>query len=387
MPTSVAVLGLGRMGTAIARRLAEQGWTVSGWSRSGGGRPQTVTQGADFVVLALFDGPACEQVLEQCRDGLFPGTTVVNTSTVAPQEAAALEKTVTATGAGYVHAPVMGSVPAAMSGRLRVLAGGSEADLTAARELLTTLGEVLPAGDAAAAAALKLVANGALGSAVMGIRDGRRNAMELGVGLGATLDVLERGPLGSIAQAKRPLLQPDPAKQPAKAEFTVAALAKDLALLAKGSPAAGELSRQVTFALTSGAVAGDADIAELTDPSAYQVNDEVLAPLHAYVRGHATGDPAHFREAFLPTAHIEGLRDGEFVSWSLADYCALFAGTPADDEPLRRRRIDQVSVEGSVGTATMTLHHGSTSFTDVFLLVRVDDGWRIANKAYHRADE
>lgn len=34
--------------------------------------------------------------------------------------------------------------------------------------------------------------------------------------------------------------------------------------------------------------------------------DDVLYPLRAYIRGHATGDPAHFREAFLPTAHIEG---------------------------------------------------------------------------------
>lgn len=31
-----------------------------------------------------------------------------------------------------------------------------------------------------------------------------------------------------------------------------------------------------------------------------------------------------------------------------------------------------------------TREHGPDTFTDVFLLVRVDDGWRIANKAYHR---
>lgn len=32
----------------------------------------------------------------------------------------------------------------------------------------------------------------------------------------------------------------------------------------------------------------------------------------------------------------------------------------------------------------MTLQHGADAFTDVFLLVHTDDGWRIANKAYHR---
>ncbi|MER7739833.1 nuclear transport factor 2 family protein [Streptomyces sp. NPDC096538] len=56
--------------------------------------------------------------------------------------------------------------------------------------------------------------------------------------------------------------------------------------------------------------------------------------------------PAHFRDAFLPTAHVE--------------------------------------VYGSVATATMTLRHGADTFTDVFLLVRTGGKRRIANKACHR---
>jgi hypothetical protein len=115
------------------------------------------------------------------------------------------------------------------------------------------------------------------------------------------------------------------------------------------------------------------------------VADEVLEPLHAYMRGHATDDPAHFAAAFLPTAHVEGIRDGAFVSWSLREYCALFSGQPEPDEPARWRRIDAVDVHGTVATASMTLGHGADTFTDVFLLVQVDGRWRIANKAYHRA--
>ncbi|WP_205740706.1 nuclear transport factor 2 family protein [Haloactinopolyspora alba] len=114
------------------------------------------------------------------------------------------------------------------------------------------------------------------------------------------------------------------------------------------------------------------------------VPDAVLAPLVAYAAGHATGDPAHFHEAFLPTAHVEGLRDGRFVSWDLAAYCANFTGSPAADESSRRRRIEHVAVTGTVGTATMTLQHGPHTFTDVFLLVCDDGAWRIANKVYHR---
>ena len=112
---AVAVLGLGRMGTAIAQRLTDQDWTVTGWTRSGGTEPSAVVRQPTVVVLALFDGPACAQVIDRCGAALTPDTVVVNTTTVAPDEATALEKTVHATGAGYVHAPVMGSVPAVRS--------------------------------------------------------------------------------------------------------------------------------------------------------------------------------------------------------------------------------------------------------------------------------
>ncbi len=81
---------------------------------------------------------------------------------------------------------------------------------------------------------------------------------------------------------------------------------------------------------------------------------------------------------------MEGLQEGGFVSWDLDDFRARFSGRPANDEAARHRRIEHVAVTGTVATATMTLHHGAITFTDVFLLVRGDGGWRIANKAYHR---
>jgi 3-hydroxyisobutyrate dehydrogenase-like beta-hydroxyacid dehydrogenase len=384
--SKVAVLGLGRMGGAIAQRLVEQGWVVSGWSRSGRAptglfsvaEPSAAVRDSGVVVLALFDGEACAEVLERCRSALSAGTVVVNTSTVAPAEAAAFEKTVQSTGAAYIHAPVMGSVPAAHDGTLRVLVGSSTADVGAADDLLADIGEVILAGGVVESAALKLVANGALGSALLAVRDARRYAVDLGISPGAALDVLERGALGSIVKGKR-----DRPSQPAS--FTSAALAKDLALLAAETPSAQATARQVADLVASGAVAPDDDVFSLTEPAARsEAPDEVLEPLRAYVRGHATGDPQHFRAAFLPSAHVEGLRDGEFVSWSLDDYCELFTGSPAVDEATRQRTIDQVFVDGSVATAVMTLRHGADTFTDVFLLLHTADGWRIANKAYHR---
>ena len=125
---------------------------------------------------------------------------------------------------------------------------------------------------------------------------------------------------------------------------------------------------------------GPLSLADGVDPES-----AALVPLTAYALGHATGDPAHFRRAFLPTAHVEGIRDGAFVSWGLEQYCGLFSGRPAADEETRSRHLDSLEVVGTVAGATMTLRHGPDVFTDVFVLLQVDGEWRIANKVYDRA--
>src|SRR5258708_21748567 len=68
---AIAVLGLGRMGAAIAARLVSTGWEVTGWTRSGravdsdkmADDPDDAVANADVVILALFDVPDCAQVL------------------------------------------------------------------------------------------------------------------------------------------------------------------------------------------------------------------------------------------------------------------------------------------------------------------------------------
>lgn len=376
---AIAVLGLGRMGAAMAARLASTGWEVTGWTRSGrpvdsiktAEDPADAVATADIVILALFDGPACSHVLDRVRDSLRPGAIVLNTSTIAPAEAAALAARL---GASYVHAPVIGSVPAVAEGALKILTGADEGTLARVRPLLDALGKTRPAGDAATAAALKLVANGSLAGAILALRDSLRQGGALRLPRDQVLDVLELGPLGSLAARKRPFLD----GEPAPAEFTIGALTKDMALLADASQSPLRSAAE----LASSPAGPEADIAlAATVPVADQ---DVLAPLRAYIAGHATGDPAHFREAFLPTAHIEGMRDGTFISWGLDDYCALFDGQPAPDEPARSRRIDAVDVHGTVATATITLHHGADTFTDVFLLVHAASQWRITNKVYDR---
>jgi 3-hydroxyisobutyrate dehydrogenase-like beta-hydroxyacid dehydrogenase len=367
------------MGAAIAARLASLGWEVTGWTRSGRAAdsvkmaetPGQAVADAAVVLLALFDGPACVQVLDRARDSLRPGTIMVNTSTIAPAEAELLARRL---GASYVHAPLLGSLPAVTSGTLGILVGADAETIARVRPLLDGLGEVRPVGDAATAAALKLVANSSLAGAILALRDSLRQGGAIGLPRSQVLDVLQAGQLGTLVARKRSFL----AGEPIPAEFTIGALAKDMALLADASHSPLRSAAE----LADSPAGPEADIAlAATTPA---VGDDVLAPLRAYMRGHATGDPAHFREAFLPTAHIEGMRDGTFVSWCLDDYCALFHGQSAPDEPARSRRIDAVDVHGTIATASMTLRHAADTFTDVFLLIHADGQWRIANKAYHR---
>jgi hypothetical protein len=109
----------------------------------------------------------------------------------------------------------------------------------------------------------------------------------------------------------------------------------------------------------------------------------VHVALERYFRGHATGEAVHMREAFLPTAHIEGIRDGRFTSWTLGEYCALFTGTPAANEAARRRSIDSIDVSGTAASAKATLVHVPITFTDYFVLLKIDGVWKIANKVYY----
>ncbi|MFF4213236.1 nuclear transport factor 2 family protein [Streptomyces sp. NPDC001796] len=380
-PHSIAVLGLGRMGTAIATRLIDQNWDVVGWTRSGRTAgavettddPNAAVAKADIALLALFDGRACRQVLDQVRDSLHTDTIVLNTSTIAPAEAASLARQL---GTRYVHAPVLGSVPAAAVGALQVLAAGDQDALDRVGSVLEVLGTVRRVDDAATAAALKLIANSSLAGAVLTLRDSLRQADALGLTRAQVLDVLELGQLGGLVARKRSFLTDTPTA--GTTEFTIGALAKDMALLATAS----NTPLRSAADLADTPAEPEADIAVAATVPAVDV--AVLEPLRAYIRGHATGDPTHFRDAFLPTAHIEGIRNGAFVSWRLGEYCALFHGRPAPDEPTRSRRIDAIDVHGTVATASMTLWHGADTFTDMFLLVHVDGSWRIANKAYHR---
>jgi hypothetical protein len=109
----------------------------------------------------------------------------------------------------------------------------------------------------------------------------------------------------------------------------------------------------------------------------------VRAPLELYIKGHATGNGDFWRQAFHPSARIEGIRDGKLFSRTVEEFAAGASGKPADDEAQRKRRI--VSVEGTddAAFAKIELDYPKVKFTDYFTLLKVDGGWKIMSKVYH----
>ncbi len=174
--TNVAILGTGKMGGAMARRLASSGYEITLWNRSPAkaealnlGRvaatPAEAARDADVVISSLTNDEAVRSVYLG-DDGVLSsanGKLLVDTSTAGPQVADELGRESDARGARLLVAPVVGSVPAVESGKLLIFAGGERADLEQARPVLEQLGEVHYVGERADAQRMKLIANSMLG--------------------------------------------------------------------------------------------------------------------------------------------------------------------------------------------------------------------------------
>jgi 3-hydroxyisobutyrate dehydrogenase len=214
--TRVAVLGLGAMGRPIAMRLLDAGHDVTVWNRSPGKDEQLVAAGArraatpadavrdaDVALTMLADPRALEDVLfgsNGAGEVLGPNTTWIDMSTMGPTaflEAAARVQ------ADAIDAPVLGSVPHAEGGTLTILAGGDASVIDRQEELLGVLGTIVRAGPPGSGATLKIAANAAGISALVGLGEVLSLTDRLGMDPEIVLDGIGAGPLASLVQRWR----------------------------------------------------------------------------------------------------------------------------------------------------------------------------------------
>ncbi len=168
----VAILGTGKMGGAMARRLNGEGHRLTLWNRTreraealGVGlvtsTPAEAAEGAEIVISILTDADAIRAAYlgsggaaTAARDQVF-----VEMSTAGPDVVKELQPLIEQTGARFVECPVMGSVSAMETGKGLLFAAGDDAALERARPVLEALGEVRRIKNPESAAKLKLIAN------------------------------------------------------------------------------------------------------------------------------------------------------------------------------------------------------------------------------------
>ena len=168
----VAIIGTGKMGGAMARRLKSQGHELTLWNRTreraealGVGKvassPAEAAQDAEVVISMLTDASAVRAAYLGAGGAAHAarGQVFVEMSTAGPDVSNEIGPKLEAAGARYVEAPVLGSVPAVESGTLVILAAGDGAAIERAGPVLQALGEIRHVGGLGSAAALKLVSN------------------------------------------------------------------------------------------------------------------------------------------------------------------------------------------------------------------------------------
>src|SRR3979411_865661 len=148
----IGIVGTGRMGTAIARRLLELGHEVQVWNRTADNAQEAREAGAkwtptlgelvndsEVVISFLFDNAAVERVYlgsNGLLSGSVEGRLFIDMSTLGPgtHERIALE--ITSRNGRFIDGPVSGSIPPARSGALVGFAAGEAPAFARAEPLL-----------------------------------------------------------------------------------------------------------------------------------------------------------------------------------------------------------------------------------------------------------
>jgi 3-hydroxyisobutyrate dehydrogenase len=248
--TRIAFLGLGQMGAPMAARLLETGHELTVWNRTpakagplieSGARlatsPEEAARGAEAVITMLSTPEVLRQVLfgeDGAVSGTERGSTLIEMSTVGPQVVQEIAGRLPE-GVELVDAPVLGSLPQAADGTLKVFVGGPDQAFRRWQPLLEAFGTPMHLGSLGAGAAMKLVANSTLGALMSGLGEALSLAEGLGLDLSDVLDVLADSSIGVTVRSKRELI--DSGVYPPR--FKLALAAKDLGLVTEAAAGAG----------------------------------------------------------------------------------------------------------------------------------------------------
>jgi 3-hydroxyisobutyrate dehydrogenase-like beta-hydroxyacid dehydrogenase len=273
----VAILGTGKMGSAIAARLSQARFEVVLWNRTrskaealGRGTvvdtPAAAAWEADLVISSLT-GPEAVRAAYLGPDGALiaaTGKRFVEMSTAGTDLVSDLAARVTAAGGRLIDAPILGAPTVVKAGEAAILAGGAAEDVAAARPVLHELGTVRHVGPLGSAARLKLVANSMLADVVLSAAELQVAGERAGLDPEDVFWVLKR--IVPALEARRPgYLEGRHTPQ-----FALRDLRKDLdfavALFAKDGSVTPLTKSSSEFVAAAAEATPDLDISAVVDP-------------------------------------------------------------------------------------------------------------------------
>ena len=206
----IGILGLGRMGREIARRMASQGAEVTGWTRSGMSADQAADLGiaaaespaalaavSDVILLSLFDDAAVGQVIDALMAADLSGKMIIDTSTVSPRLLSGYADRAGEADVMLSDAPIAGGPEMVADASCGVFVGGSAAAFARAEPaLLLFSSRVVHTGPLGAGMGTKIVNNAMIAGLFATLSEIVQIAKRAGLEYETTLRVLANGPAG-----------------------------------------------------------------------------------------------------------------------------------------------------------------------------------------------
>jgi 3-hydroxyisobutyrate dehydrogenase-like beta-hydroxyacid dehydrogenase len=171
----VTVIGLGAMGTAIARTLIERGHRTTVWNRTASRAAPLAALGAEvaptaadavaaspLVIICLLDGTAVDAVLDTV-DTAVSGKVVVNVTSGSPRRARSTAEWTSTHGGKYVDGGIMGDVSEVGTPNVLFSYSGDRDGFDAHRDTLAQLGTITYYGEDPGFAAVEFLAQVAIG--------------------------------------------------------------------------------------------------------------------------------------------------------------------------------------------------------------------------------
>lgn len=281
----VAVLGLGIMGSGMARRLLATGFDVAVWNRSAGkaaalseagarvaATPADAASGAEIVVAMLADDKVSHHVwtgTDGALAAMNANAIAIDCSTLTGPWVEELGRFASAGDLRFLEAPVTGSRDQAAQGALRFLVGGDADTLAAARPVFDAMGSaVVHLGPVGSGAAVKLANNFLCGVQAASLAEAIALLERRGLDIEQAMSILTDGAPASpmVKTVSRRMLDRD-----YKPHFLVPLMAKDLGYAAQaladvGITSAIAQAARARYVEADAAGEGDRDIAAIVEP-------------------------------------------------------------------------------------------------------------------------